>query len=866
MTQLIPYCSEDKVKASVWRQSSRQALVSQIAAVLLILGLASAYPPRAFGDSTGEQSPTATDSGFANGSNALACDGTTADATANNQTQKFSMYGLSVPNDAIITGIQVRVRANDGTKNNRRIQVSLSSDGGASFTAPLNTSNFRRNTPLRDYLVGGSAVLWGRAWTPADITDGNFVLRALGRLPGPNPQNDAIHLDCIPVTVFYRIPGAPNVGVEKIDSPDPVQPEAPLTYAITYGNTGESTATNTVITDAVPVNTTFISASPPPVSAPPVGGTGTVTWNVGSVAFGATGLVSLVVEVDGNLGNGTVISNDTYSIASDQNTATLGNPVVTIVQGTIALSLSKTATPDPVAPGGTLTYVLTIHNGGNALSTNLVVNEAYSANVAYESFTSTCTGITGAVDQWMISSLAAGASCTITITTTVLSPLADGVLLLNQADVIDDDGSEAQAAVITTVRNPAVCGDGIITTPEEECDEVGANGTSTSCCTAACLWRDAGQVCRPAEDECDVAESCDGASATCGTDAFADAGIGCADDSNGCTDDQCDGAGNCLHSNNTAACDDLIFCNGNDTCIGGSCSGHSGDPCITGRPECDNECNEPAGNCLVAAGVPCTDDGNECTDDRCDGDGACGHPGNSLTCDDGNPCTIDDVCGGSTCQGTSVECGDGTLQELCAEQCDDGNTTAGDGCSEACALEPCGPEPEPATSCRQPALGQKAFLQLRNNLLDERDGLLWKWIKGSATQKGDFGTPLVDSDYQFCIYRGSAPRLVLSASAPAGELCDDRPCWSENRAGFRYADRDLTPNGLMRMSLREGIQEKAKIVLKGKGSNLAMPGLMALDSPVTVQLMDLKTGSCWQATYSEPFLRHDATQFKDKAD
>jgi uncharacterized repeat protein (TIGR01451 family) len=34
-----------------------------------------------------------------------------------------------------------------------------------------------------------------------------------------------------------------------------------LTYTLTYGNTGSGNATNVVITDAIPVNTTFIPGS-----------------------------------------------------------------------------------------------------------------------------------------------------------------------------------------------------------------------------------------------------------------------------------------------------------------------------------------------------------------------------------------------------------------------------------------------------------------------------------------------------------------------------------------------------------------------------------------------------------------------------
>src|SRR5690606_11294983 len=52
-------------------------------------------------------------------------------------------------------------------------------------------------------------------------------------------------------------------------------------------------------------------------------------------------------------------------------------------------------------------------------------------------------------------------------------------------------------------------------------------------------------------------------------------------------------------------------------------------------------------------------------------------------CDDGNT-VAGDGCG-TTCQ--IEKCGDGLVQVGQGEQCDDGNTTAGDGCGKTCQFE-----------------------------------------------------------------------------------------------------------------------------------------------------------------------------------
>lgn len=55
------------------------------------------------------------------------------------------------------------------------------------------------------------------------------------------------------------------------------------------------------------------------------------------------------------------------------------------------------------------------------------------------------------------------------------------------------------------------------------------------------------------------------------------------DDHEICTDDTCDpsatASAGCTHAPNTVGCDDGVFCDGLDTCGGGTCSVHAGSPC-----------------------------------------------------------------------------------------------------------------------------------------------------------------------------------------------------------------------------------------------------------------------------------------------
>jgi hypothetical protein len=92
------------------------------------------------------------------------------------------------------------------------------------------------------------------------------------------------------------------------------------------------------------------------------------------------------------------------------------------------------------------------------------------------------------------------------------------------------------------------------------------------------------------------------------------------DDGNPCTDDVCDAAsGMCTRTNNTASCDDGMFCNGLDACSGGTCV-HAGNPCVgsttcsertTSCTGCANDSECPAA--MMGAWTTCGGFASECT-------------------------------------------------------------------------------------------------------------------------------------------------------------------------------------------------------------------------------------------------------------
>jgi cysteine-rich repeat protein len=149
---------------------------------------------------------------------------------------------------------------------------------------------------------------------------------------------------------------------------------------------------------------------------------------------------------------------------------------------------------------------------------------------------------------------------------------------------------------------------------------------------------------------------------------------GFTDDCGTCNAD-CTGPGNSPICGDGQACPEFEECDdgGTDHCDG-----------------CDSECIvEECGNGKTQCNEAC-DDGATDACGTCNAD--CTGPGTGSTCGDGELCPEFEACDDAgetpTCDAdcTLAECGDGTLNVTAGEECDDGNTRNGDGCSSTCQI------------------------------------------------------------------------------------------------------------------------------------------------------------------------------------
>src|SRR4029453_1416477 len=119
-----------------------------------------------------------------------------------------------------------------------------------------------------------------------------------------------------------------DLRITKSDSPHPVCAGGNITHSIGVSNLGPSGATSLALNDVVPPNTTFVSltlAAGWSCSTPAVGGSGTVTCTIASLAAGASASFTLVVKVNAGTPNTTVITNTTSITATSTDPSTANN-------------------------------------------------------------------------------------------------------------------------------------------------------------------------------------------------------------------------------------------------------------------------------------------------------------------------------------------------------------------------------------------------------------------------------------------------------------------------------------------------------------------------------------------------------------
>jgi len=244
-----------------------------------------------------------------------------------------------------------------------------------------------------------------------------------------------------------------NVGAQAElaitkSGPASVLPGQLVTYTIAVTNSGPSSATSVVVTDATPPGLTFVSNSGACTSAFPCA--------LGTLAAGAPATtITSTYSVPANYPAPAITNTASVSSSvNDPNTSDNSASATTLVTTQTDLSIAKSG-PASASIGTNVTYTIVVTNNGTLTANNVFVSDPTPAGLTFVSNSGACT----TSFPCGLGTIGAGQSATITSTYSVPQTYA-GTTISNTATVSsstpDGNSSNNSATAITPVSTARV--------------------------------------------------------------------------------------------------------------------------------------------------------------------------------------------------------------------------------------------------------------------------------------------------------------------------------------------------------------------------------------------------------------------------
>lgn len=347
--------------------------------------------------------------------------------------------------------------------------TSLAIPTGWSCTVPPVGSSGTVNCVTNNLAAGTSAMFTMVTTLKAGVTSG--VLTNVATISSIAADPSLINNSALTATTVGA--SAADVTLTNVSSPTALAAGNNITFTQVVRNQGGSAATTVTFSEPIPANTTFQLFSNPgwTCSTPPVGGMGTVSCSIGSLAAGASATFSTVVQVNGATAQGTVIT-DTVTVGATNDSLTSNNSAAAVSVVTLAsqsdLVVSNVASAPQIYAGNNVGFVQTIANNGPATATNVVVNEAIPVGTAFASVTPpvgwSCTAPVAGAFTCSGSSLAVGATATIMLDVTVASSTANNTTITNTVSASSSNGDPNSSNNSASAAATVIAGANLVVT------------------------------------------------------------------------------------------------------------------------------------------------------------------------------------------------------------------------------------------------------------------------------------------------------------------------------------------------------------------------------------------------------------------
>ncbi|MFA6572816.1 MAG: SdrD B-like domain-containing protein [Patescibacteria group bacterium] len=260
-----------------------------------------------------------------------------------------------------------------------------------------------------------------------------------------------------------------SVNIEKSASVTTIGQAEQFGYTINWGLTGIITADQVIITDTLPADVSFVSATDSGIYD---SGTHTVAWTLNNIAPGTTGSFGVTVQALSNVTNGEELLNTvdilgTKYLEAPAEASALAGPVLTRIDRSDTANATVTVVvPDVAAPllqitkdasvatadaGDTVTYTVVVTNVGSAKAVNVMVDDTLPAGMTFVDGGGTTVAL-------VLGDIEIGQSKTTTYDVKIADNATSGSyenLAVASADNHDDISDSA----IVEVENPVVLGE-----------------------------------------------------------------------------------------------------------------------------------------------------------------------------------------------------------------------------------------------------------------------------------------------------------------------------------------------------------------------------------------------------------------------
>ncbi len=303
-----------------------------------------------------------------------------------------------------------------------------------------------------NYTIDGQVLTWELGDLQANVSGSKTITVKINSLPTTGNKvinTTEIHSgDKNKTATVETLVEEFNLFIDKI-APAQVHAGDEMTYTLNWRVTGNKTALNTIITDTLPSQVTFVSATGNYLQ---VGQK--LTWNLGNITPEAYGSIDVVVKVNNDVPAGTniyntaVITSACKSVKDTEVTKVIAVPFYDV-------DIVKTVDKTTANVGDNLTYTLNWSVTGNMVAPNVVITDTLPQEVSLVSATGDYEpDSTKKILTWNLGDLTPNATGSMTITVKINSLPETGDKIINNTVITSGDKHDESSAETTVTLPP----------------------------------------------------------------------------------------------------------------------------------------------------------------------------------------------------------------------------------------------------------------------------------------------------------------------------------------------------------------------------------------------------------------------------